>query len=236
MAEPKPRLALVEDDADVRAFLREYFEHHGFTVLDAVDGAAMRRLLARERVDLLLLDLGLPDGDGLVLAGELKARHHAGVIILTGRDDAATRVRVLKDAADDYVTKPFEPRELLARVKSVLRRLPRDDGPAARPNRVPLGRCVLDLDARTLIDGEGSAVPLTAMEFDLLRVFLDHPNQTLSRDRIAELAHCRDWDPLDRSIDIRITRLRRKIEPDPASPTLIQTVRGLGYRFAAPSW
>jgi two-component system phosphate regulon response regulator OmpR len=144
------------------------------------------------------------------------------------------RIVGLEVGADDYITKPFEPRELLARIKSVLRRL-ENAAPALAPlgadGRMPFGACSLDMDARRLFDEDGEEITITSMEYDLLKAFADHPNKVLSRDQLLNLAHNRDWEPFDRSIDIRITRLRRKIEPDPAKPQIIKTVRGAGYIY-----
>ena len=154
--------------------------------------------------------------------------------MLTAAAEVVDRIVGLEVGADDYVTKPFEPRELLARIKSVLRRL-ENAAPAARSGaadgRVPFGNCSLDLDARRLFDENGEEITITSMEYDLLKAFADHPNKVLSRDQLLNLAHNRDWEPFDRSIDIRITRLRRKIEPDPAKPQIIKTVRGAGYIY-----
>jgi DNA-binding response OmpR family regulator len=152
--------------------------------------------------------------------------------MVTGTAGTVDRIVGLEVGADDYIAKPFEPRELLARIKSVLRRLqPEAKVSKAAGRRVRIGRCEVDLAARRMTDTEGNDVALTAMEFDLLKVFLDHPNQVLSRDRLLNLTRDRDWEPFDRSIDIRITRLRRKIEPDPENPRVIQTVRGAGYMY-----
>ena len=224
------RLLIVDDDPVVRRMLVEYLSGHGFEVAEADSGAAMRERLQAAPPDLVLLDLGLPGEDGLTLARYLREHHDCGIVMVTGTAGTVDRIVGLEVGADDYIAKPFEPRELLARIKSVLRRLQ----PAAKPRsqenrRLRVGRCEIDLAARRLTDGDGRDVALTAMEFDLLKAFLDHPNQVLSRDRLLNLTRDRDWEPFDRSIDIRITRLRRKIEPDPENPRVIQTVRGAGY-------
>jgi two-component system phosphate regulon response regulator OmpR len=226
------RLLIVDDDPVVRRMLVEYLSGHGFEVAEADSGATMRERLQAIPPDLVLLDLGLPGEDGLTLARYLREHHDCGIVMVTGTASTVDRIVGLEVGADDYIAKPFEPRELLARIKSVLRRLQ----PAAKPRtqenrRLRVGRCEVDLAARRLTDGDGRDVALTAMEFDLLKAFLDHPNQVLSRDRLLNLTRDRDWEPFDRSIDIRITRLRRKIEPDPEKPRVIQTVRGAGYMY-----
>ena len=158
-----------------------------------------------------------------------------GIIMLTAVAEVVDRIVGLEVGADDYVTKPFEPRELLARIKSVLRRLenpaPAAAQSAAADGRIAFGGCSLDTDARRLFDADGEEVTITSMEYDLLKAFADHPNKVLSRDQLLNLAHNRDWEPFDRSIEIRITRLRRKIEPDPAKAQIIKTVRGAGYIY-----
>ena len=228
------RILIVEDDRDVRESCREYFTNHGFEV-EAVDGGpAMREAVARRVPDLVMLDLRLPGEDGLTLARWLREHHEVAIVMVTAADDIVDRVVGLEVGADDYVAKPFDLRELLARVKSVLRRT-RASGtarPAATGKRVPIGRFQLDLAGHRLLDGAGADVELTSMEFDLLRVFSEHPNQVLSRDQLLNKTRNRDWEPFDRSIDIRIARLRRKIEVDPERPRLIKTVRGAGYLFA----
>lgn len=197
----------------------------------------MRKLLERAVPDAVLLDVGLPDEDGLSLARFLRAHYSVGIIMVTGADGVVDRVVGLEMGADDYIAKPFDPRELRARLKSVLRRL-RVDGvaPGATLVRVlpRIGRCSLDVDARRLLDADGVDVPITAMEFDLLKTFIEHPNKALTRDRLLTLTRNREWEPFDRSIDIRIARLRRKVEIDPDNPLAIQTIRGAGYMYVPP--
>jgi DNA-binding response OmpR family regulator len=226
------RLLIVDDDPAVRRMLVEYLQGHGFEVAEADNGAAMRGQLAASIPDLVLLDLGLPGEDGLSLARYLRENTSCGIVMVTGTAGTIDRIVGLEVGADDYIAKPFEPRELLARIKSVRRRLQPAASAASRANkRLRVGRCEIDLAARRLTGPDGNDVALTAMEFDLLKAFIGHPNQVLTRDQLLNMTRDRDWEPFDRSIDIRITRLRRKIEPDPESPRVIQTVRGAGYMY-----
>jgi DNA-binding response OmpR family regulator len=230
----KPRILVVDDDSDVRFMLHRYLGRHGFHVEAAEDGARLRELIGEQKFDLVVLDLNMPGEDGISLARFLRDNHPVGIIMLTAAAEVVDRIVGLEVGADDYITKPFEPRELLARIKSVLRRL--ENAAPARPaaaadGRMLFGACSLDLDARRLFDEDGEEITITSMEYDLLKAFADHPNKVLSRDQLLNLAHNRDWEPFDRSIDIRITRLRRKIEPDPAKPQIIKTVRGAGYIY-----
>jgi two-component system phosphate regulon response regulator OmpR len=223
---------VVDDDPAIREMLSEYLSAHGFEVAQAANGAAMRAELQRALPAVVLLDVGLPGEDGLTLARFLRERHDVGIIMVTGADEVVDRVAGLEVGADDYIAKPFDPRELRARLKSVLRRLEKKEPAAAKGRmRVGIGRCSLDLKSRTLSDDKGREIPITAMEFDLLKALIDHPNQVLSRDRLLTLTRNREWEPFDRSIDIRITRLRRKVEDDPGHPRVIRTVRGAGYMF-----
>jgi DNA-binding response OmpR family regulator len=225
---------IVEDDRQVRDMLAEYLATHGYEVMQADGGAAMREEIERTLPDVVLMDVRLPGEDGLTLARYLRERYDVGIIMVTAADTVVDRVVGLEIGADDYVTKPFDPRELLARLKSVMRRLqakPAEQAPAAGSERAVIGRCFLDLASHQLFDAEGAEVPITGMEYDLLKVFVEHPNKALSRDQILTLTKNREWDPFDRSIDIRIARLRRKIEADPERPQAIRTVRGTGYMF-----
>lgn len=225
-------IAVVDDERDIRETVAEYLEINGYRVSKADGGTALRRLVDQSELDLVILDITMPGEDGLSLARHLREKSGAGVIMLTARDAVVERVVGIEMGADDYVTKPFDLRELLARVKAVLRRVRRTANPAVDAgHRVAFGSHVLDLDAHKLFDGDGGEVAITAMEFDLLRTFAERPNRVLSREQLLDLAHNRDSDPFDRSIDIRIARLRRKIEPDPKTPTVIKTVRGAGYLF-----
>ena len=231
------RILVVDDDADVRRMLVDYLGAHGYEVAAAANGAQMRAEFERQVPDVVLLDVGLPGEDGLSLARYLRDRHQVGIIMVTAADGVVDRVVGLEMGADDYVAKPFDPRELRARLKSVLRRLqgecasPRNGVERKRPR---IGRCTLDVDARRLLDADGSDVAITAMEFDLLKTFVEHPNKVLTRDRLLTLTRNREWEPFDRSIDIRIARLRRKVEVDPDNPLAIQTIRGAGYMFVPP--
>jgi two-component system phosphate regulon response regulator OmpR len=232
------RILIVEDDRAVREMLVEYMGSHGYEVAAVDGGQSMREAVERTLPDVVLLDINLPGDDGLTLARFLRERYDVGIIIVTGAADVVDRVAGLEVGADDYVTKPFDPRELRARIKSVMRRLQaRAPGEAASipppATRARVGACQLDLVSHQLYDGEGREVPITGMEFDLLKVFVERPNQVLSRDQLLTLTRNREWEPFDRSIDIRIARLRRKIEADPDRPQAIRTMRGSGYMFVA---
>ncbi len=226
---------IVDDDASVREMLAEYLASHGFVTAQAGDGAAMRAEIERALPDVVLLDLRLPREDGLSLARYLRERYDVGIIMVTGAGEVVDRIVGLEVGADDYVTKPFDPRELLARVKSVLRRTQArpalEPSQPPSPQRVKFGRCLLDLASHQMFDAEGAEIPITTMEFELLKVFVEHPGKALSRDRILTLTKNREWDPYDRSIDIRIARVRRKVEVDPDNPQVIRTVRGVGYMY-----
>ena len=229
---------IVEDDRAVREMVAEYLAGQGYEVRQAEGGADMREAIERTLPDVVLLDVRLPGEDGLTLARYLRERFDVGIIMVTGAGDVVDRVVGLEMGADDYVTKPFDPRELLARLKSVMRRLHARSAPqvagGASAQRVPVGRCFLDVGAHRLLDADGQEVPITSMEFDLLKVFSEHPNKVLTRDQILTLTKNREWEPFDRSIDIRIARLRRKIEVNPEEPQALRTVRGAGYMFVAP--
>jgi two-component system phosphate regulon response regulator OmpR len=238
------RVLIVEDDTSVREMLAEYLRTHGYEVAHAEHGVAMREAVEKTLPDIVLLDVNLPGEDGFTLARFLRERYDVGIIMVTAATDVADRVVGLEIGADDYVSKPFELRELRARVKSVIRRMqatPQKTPAAQAPNaaavgssRVRVGVCALDLASHQLFTGDGSELPLTNMEFDLLKAFLDRPNQVLDRDQLLTLTRNREWEPFDRSIDIRIARLRRKIEHDPEHPQTIRTVRGAGYMFVPP--
>lgn len=227
-----PHIVVVDDEADLRDAVREYLVDHGYAVSTADGGESLRAIMSERAVDLVLLDIRMPGEDGLSIARYLRSRGPLGVIMLTANRDTVDRVIGLEVGADDYLPKPFDLRELLARVRAVLRRVSSPEAPpATMGHEVRFGRCMLNLDARKLYELDGIEVPLTAMEFDLLKTFAEHPNRVLSRDRLLDLAHNMDMSPFDRSIDMRIGRLRRKIEPEPKLPQIIKTVRGAGYIF-----
>ena len=229
-------IVVVDDEADVREMVEEYLGSQGLAVSAAANGQEFRTILAEKPVDLALLDINMPGEDGLSLARYVRENYKCGIIMLTAAGSVVDRIVGLEIGADDYVPKPFDPRELLARIRSVLRRTTAKraetgEGPAELAATVRFGRCTLDLDARTLKTSEGEEVAITSMEFDLLKAFAERPNRVLTRDQLLDLAHNRDWDPFDRSIDIRIARLRRKIEANPTKPETIKTVRGSGYMY-----
>jgi len=233
----RTHIVVCDDERDIRDTVSEYLTLHGFRVSQVDGGPALRALLEESQVDLVLLDINMPGEDGLSLARFLRVSHTAGVIMLTASGDVVDRIVGLETGADDYVAKPFDLRELLARVKAVLRRsegrgrASSEDSGVADVATVAFGRCTLDLDSHKLFEADGTEVAITAMEFDLLRTFVERPNRVLTRDQLLDYAHNRDWEPFDRSVDTRIARLRKKIEPDAAKPAVIKTVRGAGYMF-----
>jgi DNA-binding response OmpR family regulator len=226
-------ILVVDDEAEVRDLLQEYLIKQDFAVSTAASVSEARAVLAARQVDLVVLDLRMPGEDGLSLARDLRGRGDIGVVMLTASGDTMDRVVGLEVGADDYVGKPFDPRELLARIRSVLRRTRVAVGNESPTERrtVRLGRCLLDLETRQLFTVEGTEVPITAMEFDLLAAFARHPNRVLSREQLLDLANKDGSFPFDRSIDIRVARLRQKIERHPDKPQTIKTVRGAGYIF-----
>jgi two-component system, OmpR family, response regulator len=232
-----PHIAVVDDEASTRDMVGDYLRMHGFRPTLCDGGASLREAFAKEEPDLIVLDLNMPEEDGLSIVRDLKARSTVPVIMLTATASAIDRVVGLELGADDYIAKPCELRELVARIRSVLRRV---QGPPAamvedaqaKNKVVKFGTKWLDLDARVLRDDDGVEHPLTASEFNLLKAFAEHPKRVLTRERLLDLANARDPDAFDRAIDIRITRIRRKIEPDPAHPSVIRTVRGAGYVFS----
>lgn len=229
---PKATILIVDDEPDLREVLEEYFVAQGYTALSAASAAAARALSAEHPVDVALLDIAMPGEDGLSLARHLRERYgKLAIIMLTSAGTVLDRIVGLEIGADDYVTKPFDPRELLARIKSVLRRTAADFSAEIGAERVRIGRCMLDRAAHRLTDETGNEVPMSPLEFILLKALTDSPNCVLSRDRILNLSGQGDWDPFDRSVDLRILRLRKKIEPDPEHPQYIRTVRSEGYKF-----
>jgi DNA-binding response OmpR family regulator len=230
----RPHIIVVEDEATQRALLVDYLGKQNFRVSGADGGAALRRLAGRELPDLVLLDVGLPGDDGFVLARWLREKsNRIGIIMVTAATETVDRVVGLETGADDYIAKPFEPRELLARVRSVLRRATGATDLAEQ--RVRMGRKVLDLDKRILVDpATGEEETLAASEFDLLKLFAENPNRPLNRDWLLEVTTHREPEAVGRAIDLRVTRLRRKIEVDPSHPRAIRTVRSVGYMFVPP--
>ena len=229
-------ILVVDDQQEVRDVVEEYLTAEGYRVSTAHDGAGMRRVLSQSPADLVILDLMLPGEDGLALARALRSASGIGIIILTGRGEIVDRIIGLEMGADDYLPKPFHLRELLARVKAVLRRAHDRTGdlPNAARLRVRFAGWNLDLSSRELLSPAGAEVRLTTGEFDLLAAFVNNANQVLSRDRLLDLARNREAGPFDRTIDVQVGRLRRKLEDDPQNPTLIKTVRGSGYIFTPP--
>ncbi len=229
-------IVVVDDEPDIRETVREYLSLHGFRVTAASGGVELRKILEESSVQLAILDIAMPGEDGLSLARYLREHHKTAIMMLTAAGEVVDRIIGLEMGADDYLAKPVDLRELLARVKAVLRRTNMaadgvstgDDQPH---ERVRFGTCWLDLESHKLMDDDGNDIAITAMEFDLLRALAEHPNRVLSRNQLLDLAHNRDWEPFDRSIDIRVARLRRKVEADPAKPQAIKTVRGVGYMF-----
>jgi two-component system phosphate regulon response regulator OmpR len=228
------RVLVCDDETDVREMLAEYLGRRGFQVQTAADAEALRAGLARFAPDLILLDITMPGEDGLTALRALRADGaRVPVVMLTARSEVVDRVVGIEMGADDYLGKPVDLRELEARIKAVLRRTRPEPGeaPAATVQRWRFGKCWLDVPAAKLFAEDGSEVPLTAMEFSLLKLFAENRGRVLNRDQILEGAHDRSWDPYDRSIDIRISRIRRKIEVNPEKPVVIRTVRGLGYVY-----
>jgi two-component system phosphate regulon response regulator OmpR len=231
----RQHIVVVEDEATQRQLLVDYLARQKFRVSGVDGGISLRRLVEREPPALVLLDIGLPGEDGITLARWLREKSaRIGIIMVTAASDTVDRVVGLETGADDYIAKPFEPRELLARVKSVLRRST-GEVTSAGP-RVRMGRRVLDLERRVLVDpADNKEETLAASEYDLLEVFARNPNRPLQRDWLLEAVAHRETDAFDRAIDLRINRLRRKIEHDPAHPVAIRTVRGIGYMFVPPT-
>ena len=234
MMDTKTRILVIDDDLRLRDLLKRYLSEQGYAVQTVADATAMRRLMTRENFDLLVLDLMLPGEDGLTLCRQLRAENNAiPIIMLTARGEDVDRIIGLEMGADDYLAKPFNPRELLARIHAVLRRRPVHEAPGA-PSAdhevIEFGDFVFDLGARSLKKA-GKDIALTTGEFAMLKVLARHPRQPLSRDKLAQLARGREFEPFDRSLDVQVSRLRKLIELDPANPKIIQTVWGVGYVF-----
>jgi two-component system, OmpR family, response regulator len=230
------RVLIVDDDTEIRTLLAEFLEHNGLAVARAADAQGMRAVLDTELMDLVVLDINLPGINGLELCRALRADSDLPVIMLTARTSPMDRIAGLETGADDYVCKPFEPLELLSRIRSVLRRsgsaTARDEC-GNTPARVHFGDWTLDFYARHLIDPQGVLVVLSGMEYRLLRIFLEQPNTILSRDHVMDRIHGRDSGPFDRSIDLQVSRLRQKIEVNSRDPKIIKTVRNEGYILTA---
>ncbi len=228
------RILVVDDDERLRDLLRRYLTQEGFEVLLAQDGKSLTRLMLRDSVDLIVLDLMMPEEDGLSICRRLRAAgERTPIIMLTAKGDDVDRIVGLEVGADDYLAKPFNPRELLARIHAVLRRRPPAEvpgAPTATEEIVAFGEFSFNMGARTL-QRRGEPVALTSGEFAMLKTLVRHPRQPLSRDKLAQMTRGREFEPFDRSLDVQVSRLRRLIETDPGSPRYIQTVWGLGYVF-----
>ena len=228
-------ILIVDDDAEIRSLLGEYLHKQGYRATAVADGKGMRAAIEKSRPDAIVLDLMLPGEDGLDLCRAVRARSNIPIIMLTARGDETDRIVGLELGADDYIAKPFNPRELLARLKSVLRRsrsLPDNLKPEAAGSYRFAG-WTLDTATRNLTAPDGVVIPLSGTEFRLLRIFLDHPNRVLARDQLIDLMLARDAGPFDRAIDVQVSRLRQRLREDAKEPALIKTVRGQGYVFAA---
>ena len=227
---------VVDDDSEIRNLLRDYLQKNGYRVSAAADGKGMWSVLDHASPDIVVLDIMLPGDDGLTLCRKLRARSALPVIMLTARGEETDRIVGLEMGADDYLAKPFSPRELLARIKSVLRRtraLPENLQPD-EASRIRFGNWMLDIAARHLVSSEGTVVALSGTEYKLLRTFLSHPNRTLNRDQLIDLMLSRDAAPFDRSIDVQVSRLRHRMNEDAREPVIIKTVRNGGYVLAVP--
>jgi len=241
MSDTVKRIIVCDDETHLREMVGEYLVERGYHVSEAADADVLHKKMACEAFDLVILDINMPGQDGLTALRTLRNSFDIPVIMLTAASEVIDRVVGLEMGADDYLGKPVDLRELEARIKAALRRapdLPEAEGTlagsAAAPTDtlVPFGRCSLDLQAAKLLGEQGEEIPITAMEFSLLRVFSENRGRVLNRDQLLEQAHDRDWEPFDRSIDLRISRIRRKIEVNPTKPEVIRTVRGIGYIFA----
>jgi len=227
-------ILIVDDDAEIRALLTKYLVKNGLRATAVADGRAMWQALEAGRVDLIVLDLMLPGDDGLTLCRNLRAKSEIPVIMLTARGEETDRIVGLEMGADDYLAKPFSARELLARIKAILRRarsLPANLQPD-NARHLRFADWVLDTTHRQLLSREGVVTALSGAEYRLLRIFLSHPNRVLNRDQLVDLTQGKEAEPLDRSIDVQVSRLRHRLGDDPREPRLIKTVRGEGYVLA----
>ena len=235
MSLAKTHVLIVDDDHRIRAMLARFLGDHGLRVSQAGNGAQLFECCENGRIDVVVLDIMLPGEDGLSLCRRLRAQSPVPIIMLTAMNGETDRIVGLEIGADDYVVKPFNPRELLARIRAVTRRLNASRSKAARPaaTAYAFNGWLLDASRRTLTSPEGALTDLTSGEFDLLLAFLEHPQRSLTRDQLLDLAHGRSSQAYDRSIDVQISRLRRKIEPNPQDPQMIKTIRNEGYFFTA---
>ncbi|MGD1926247.1 MAG: response regulator [Paracoccaceae bacterium] len=234
----QPHILVCDDEEDVRDMVGEYLMRRGFMVSTVADAVELRLALGEKSIDAILLDINMPGEDGLSALRSLRAENSVPVIMLTATAEVVDRILGLEMGADDYLGKPVDLRELEARLKTVLRRsTSTSNEPEAEKieGKIQFGPCTLDLESALLFGADGDEIPITAMEFSLLRVFAQNRGRVLNRDQLLDQAHDRDWDPFDRSIDIRISRLRRKIEPNAQKPEVIRTVRGIGYIFGERS-
>ena len=230
----KTHLLVCDDELDVREMLQEYLGKRGFKVSTAAGGEELRTVLSVNDIDLIIMDINMPREDGLSILRSLRTENSIPVIMLTAAGDVVDRIIGLEMGADDYLGKPVDLRELDPRVKALIRRNSQASAkaePAGDGNKAKFGDYTLDTNAAKLLAADGSEVSLTAMEYNLLKVFAENKGRVLNRDQILEKAHDRSWDPFDRSIDIRISRLRRKLESNPEKPSIIKTVRGIGYLY-----
>jgi two-component system OmpR family response regulator len=229
-------ILIVDDDAEIRTLLGRYLEKNGLRATTVADGRAMWQALDRGAFDLVVLDVMLPGDDGLTLCRDLRARSELPVIMLTARGEETDRIVGLEMGADDYMPKPFSARELLARIKVILRRtrsLPPNMHPEPQ-RQIRFGDWVLDIEHRHLVSPAGVVTPVGGAEYRLLRIFLEHPNRVLTRDQLVEMTQGKEADALDRSIDVQVSRLRRRLGDDPRESAMIRTVRGEGYVLSVP--
>ncbi|TFF71532.1 response regulator [Aeromonas taiwanensis] len=235
MNQGSPHILVVDDHSEIRDLLKRFLEQHGMRVSCARDGKEMKRLLDEREFDLLVLDLMMPGEDGLTLCRELRVKSRLPIIMLTAMGEETDRIIGLEMGADDYLSKPFNPRELLARIKAVMRRTQAESLPVPETltRDLRFDRWLLDINRRELVDEEGVGMSLSTAEFDLLKVFLERPQRVLSRDQLLDLARGREAVAFDRAIDTLVSRLRRKLERDPKNPEIIKTIWGGGYLFAA---
>jgi len=235
MNQGNTHILVVDDHSEIRDLLKRFLEQHGLRVSCARDGKEMKRLLEEREFDLLVLDLMMPGEDGLTLCRELRVKSSLPIIMLTAMGEETDRIIGLEMGADDYLAKPFNPRELLARIKAVMRRTHAETQPAAETltRDLRFDRWLLDINRRELVDEDGVGLSLSTAEFDLLKVFLERPQRVLSRDQLLDLARGREAVAFDRAIDTLVSRLRRKLERDPKNPELIKTIWGGGYMFSA---